>query len=142
MRLAKPSRACQPMMPKPITAPNSVATPESIRHDTCAETHLWTAGGWSFPASSQWWAGCTILVEQRYRGLLPDRPMRALFVVVPAPILHLFPRVRKVHEPVRVQTLGAEPTVECFDEGVVGRFAGPREVECDTVLVGPQIQVA
>ena len=61
----------------------------------CAETILWIAGGWSFPACSRRRAGCAVAIEQRNRGLLPYRPMRAFFVVVPTPILHFFPGVRK-----------------------------------------------
>src|SRR5665213_931662 len=41
-----------------------------------------------------------------------------------------------------VQTLRSEPAIERFDEGVVGRLAWSREVERDTTLVSPQIQVA
>ena len=36
-----------------------------------------------------------------------------------------------------VQTFRSEATVESFDEGVVGRFARPREVERRTTVVGP-----
>ena len=43
--------------------------------------------------------------------------------------------------PVGVQTFGSELAVEAFDEGVVGRFAGPGEVEHDVLLVGPQIEI-
>ena len=42
----------------------------------------------------------------------------------------------------RVQTLSAELAVQPFDEAVVGRFARPREVENDTALIGPQVEVA
>jgi hypothetical protein len=41
-----------------------------------------------------------------------------------------------------VQALGAEASVEGFDKGVVGRLAGPAEVERDAVGVGPQIEIA
>ena len=41
--------------------------------------------------------------EQCNRGLLPDRAMRALLIVVPAPSLHLLPSIFKAHEPVLVQ---------------------------------------
>ena len=41
-----------------------------------------------------------------------------------------------------VETLGSESTVERFDKCIVGRLAWSREVECDTTLVSPQIQVA
>ena len=75
--------------------PNSQSsTPRDAAVDG-AETILWIAGGWSFPACSRRRAGCAIAIEQRNRGLLPYRPMRAFFVVVPTPILHFFPGVRK-----------------------------------------------
>ena len=60
-----------------------------------AETILWIAGGWSFPAYSRRRAGCAVTIEQRNRGLLPYRPMGTFFVVVPTPILHLFLGIRK-----------------------------------------------
>ena len=83
-----------------------------------------------------------MMLQQRNRASLPDRPMRAFFVVVPAPILHFFLRVRKVHEPMRIQTLRTEAAVEGLDEGIVGRLSRAREVKRDTMLVGPQIQIA
>ena len=49
---------------------------------------------------------------------MPDRPMRAHLVVVSAPILHLFGRVRKRQEPVGVQALRPEATVEGLDVSV------------------------
>jgi len=58
-------------------------------------------------------------------------------VVVSAPNLQLFGRIRKREEPVGVQAFGPEASVERLDEGVVCRFAGPREVEGDAVGVGP-----
>lgn len=42
----------------------------------------------------------------------------------------------------RVQTFGAKLAVERFDKAVVGRLAGPREVENHTALIGPQIEIA
>jgi len=42
---------------------------------------------------------------------------------------------------VRVQALRPELAVEAFDEGVVGRLAGPAEVEHDVFLVGPKVEV-
>ena len=77
-----------------------------------------------FPAFSRWRAGGAIGIEQRDRHLVPDRPMRANLVVVSAPILHLFGRVGKRQEPVGVQALRPEATVEGFDVGVVGRLSG------------------
>ncbi len=95
-----------------------------------------------FRPCSPWRAGCAIVVQQHYRRLLADRPVRAFFVVVLAPILHLFSRVRKVQEPVSVQTFGSEATVEGFNERIVGWFSWPGEVKRDAALVGPQIQIA
>ena len=40
-----------------------------------------------------------------------------------------------------VQAFGPEPPVECLDEGIVGRLAGPREVQHDIMDIGPEIQV-
>jgi hypothetical protein len=46
--------------------------------------------------------------------------MRAHLVVISAPILHLFSRIGKRQEPVGVQVLRPEVTVEGLDVGVVG----------------------
>ena len=70
-------------------------------------------------------AGCAGGNHEGSRGLVADGAMRPVFVVVAAPILQLFVGVGKGQEPVRVQTLRPEATVECLDEGVVGRFAWP-----------------
>lgn len=80
--------------------------------------------------------------EQCNWGLLPDRAMRALLIVVPAPNLHLLPGIFKVHEPVGIQALRPEASVEGLDERVVGWFAGSREVQRHTPGVGPQIEIA
>jgi hypothetical protein len=40
-----------------------------------------------------------------------------------------------------VQALRPEASVERPDEGVVRRFAWPREGECDALRVGPEIEV-
>jgi hypothetical protein len=45
-----------------------------------------------------------------------------VLVVVLAPILHLFSGVCKVQEPVRVQTLRPETTIECCDIGTLIRL--------------------
>lgn len=82
------------------------------------------------------------MTEQRYRGLLPDRPMRTLLIVVPAPSLHLLPSIFKAHEPVLIEAFNPEAPVEGLNERIVGRFAGPREVENDASRVGLQIEIA
>jgi hypothetical protein len=66
----------------------------------------------------------------------------AHLIVVSAPILHLFGRVRKRQEPVGIQALRPEAAVERFDVGIVVRFSRPAEVERDALGVGPQIEVA
>lgn len=64
-------------------------------------------------------AGCAIVVEQGSRGLLADCPVWPLIVVVPAPTLQLFPRVFMAHEPVLIEALRAEASVERFNERIV-----------------------
>ena len=64
--------------------------------------------------------------------------MRPDLVVVSAPSLQLFGRIRKRQELVCVQALGPEAAVEGFNEGVVSRLAGPGEVECDALRIGPE----
>jgi hypothetical protein len=50
--------------------------------------------------------------------------MRPNFIVVYTPILHLFAGIRKGQEPVLVQAIRSEAAIECFNERIVGRFAG------------------
>jgi hypothetical protein len=47
-----------------------------------------------------------------------------------------------VLRPVGVQTFRPELAVERFDEAIVGRLAGPREVERDIVCIGPEVEIA
>ena len=68
--------------------------------------------------------------------------MWAHLIIVLAPILYLLPGVIKAHEPMRVEALGTEASVERFNERIVRRCAWSREVERDVVRVGPEIQVA
>lgn len=68
--------------------------------------------------------------------------MRPDLVVVSAPSLQLFGRIRKRQEPVGVQALGPEAAVEGFNERVVGRLAGPGEFQGDATGLGPQVQVS
>jgi len=56
-------------------------------------------------------------------------------IVVSTPILHFLPCIVKAQEPMRVQTLRAE-AAEGFDVSVIGRLAGPAEVERNAVDVG------
>jgi hypothetical protein len=75
-------------------------------------------------------------------GFVADRAVAPLLVVVSTPSLACLPRVVEAHEPVCVQTFGAELAVKGFDEGIVRRLAWPGEVERDAALVSPQIQIA
>jgi len=50
---------------------------------------------------------------------VPDRPNRAILIVVSAPSLQLFGRVRKGQEPVGAQALGPEGSIEGFDVGII-----------------------
>lgn len=55
--------------------------------------------------------------------------MRPDLVVVHSPAFDDFPGVFQNGEPVEVQTVIAESTVEAFHECVLGRFAGLDKVE-------------
>ena len=75
--------------------------------------------------------------HQRYWRLVANRAVRPNLVVVSTPSLNLGPGIVKAHEPVRVQALRPELTVEGLDKAVVGRLARPREVEHDALLIRP-----
>lgn len=77
-----------------------------------------------FPAffTAVGWLAAGVL--QRDRGLVADGPVRPILVVVSDPSLHLFGRIRKRQEPVHVQALTSEATIERLDEGVVGGLPG------------------
>lgn len=75
------------------------------------------------------------------RYVVSDRAVGSVLIVVPTPILQLFPGIRKTHEPVGVQTLRPELAVEGFDEPVVGRFTRSGEVEGGIVGIRPEIEV-
>ena len=62
--------------------------------------------------------------------------MRALGVVIEPPGLDDAAGIVKVAEPVLVEALVPEPTVEGFDEGVLLRFARFDEGQLDTYLEG------
>ena len=79
---------------------------------------------------------------QLNRDVLPDPAVGSFLIVVPKPILHLRSGIVKAHEPMRVQAFAAELAVERLDEGIVCRLSGSREVEGDTVRVGPEIEIA
>ena len=55
---------------------------------------------------------------------MPDRPMWADLVVVPAPIYHLFGRIGKRQKPVDVQAFRPEATIEGLDVALSVGFPG------------------
>ena len=63
--------------------------------------------------------------------------MRPIFVVVSAPFLHLRAGIGKRQEPVCVEAFGAEPSIEGFDERVIGRLSGTGEVQSDAARISP-----
>src|SRR5262249_43117851 len=71
-----------------------------------------------------------------------DRAMRSLLVVVSTPSLAFSPRVVEAHEPVCIQAFRSELTIEGFDEGIIGGLARSGEVQGDTPLVGPEVEIA
>src|SRR5207248_7357453 len=68
--------------------------------------------------------------------------VRPLGVVVDPPRLDPFARIGQREEPAGVETLGPDTGIEGFDERIVGRRAWPREVELDTVQIGPLVEQA
>ena len=66
--------------------------------------------------------------------------MRSGLVEVRPPRLDLAPGVVQRQEPVRVQAFIAQPAIEAFHEGIVGRLSRPAEVQRDTVDVGPVVE--
>jgi len=66
--------------------------------------------------------------------------VRSGLVEVSPPHLDLAPGVVQRQEPERVQAFVAKSAIEAFNEGIVGRLAGPAEVQRDTIDIGPVIQ--
>ena len=61
-------------------------------------------------------------------------------VVVSTPSLAFSTRFVEAHEPVGVDTFGAEFAVQAFDKRVVCRLAGPTEVERHIMHESPEIE--
>lgn len=66
--------------------------------------------------------------------------MGTLLVVINSPSLDRLDGLWQVLEPVLVEALLPQPTVERLDEGVIGGLAGSTEVERHLVKVSPPIQ--
>ena len=68
---------------------------------------------------------------------VPQRTVGSFPIVISSPRLHLFLSVFKGQEPVLVQALLPETSVECLDGSVVRGLAGPTEVQLHSVQVSP-----
>lgn len=90
----------------------------------------------------RWLAGCATGVVQLNRDVLVDPAVGSFLFIVSAPILHFRTGVVKAHETVCVKAFAAELAIERFDKRIIGRLAGPREVEGDAFRVGPEIEIA
>ena len=66
--------------------------------------------------------------------------MRSALIIVPSPGLDLGTGIGQRQEPVGVQALVAQATIERFHEGIVGWLAWPAEVERDAVFVRPAVE--
>lgn len=73
---------------------------------------------------------------------MADGPVRPILIVKSEPNLHLFSRIRKCQDPVRVQALSANASVERVDESIVRRLARPQEGQGDALGVRPQVELA
>lgn len=62
-----------------------------------------------------------------------------MLVIVAPPRLDFAPCVLEREEPVLVQALLAQSSIERFNHRVIGRLPGPGEIEFDLVLVGPVV---
>ena len=80
---------------------------------------------------------------------MTDRTVGPNLIIVIAPILYFLPCVVKGQEPMGVQTLRAEPTIKCFDIGIVGRLSGLEsrrrarsiQFKYDIVGISPEIEI-
>ena len=63
-----------------------------------------------------------------------------MLVVVGPPSFDLLLGILPRQEPVFVQTLGAEPTIERFNQGIVCRLSRATEVQLHAISIRPLIQ--
>jgi hypothetical protein len=75
------------------------------------------------------------------RSFDADRAVRTNVVIVSTPSLAFLPRLVEAQEPVRVQALSSELSVERLDVGIVRRLSRSGEVERHTADEGPQVQL-
>lgn len=89
------------------------------------------------------WSGHPLLGEGRQElsgCLFAQGTVRPDMVVVLLPPFEGDASAVDRREPVKIQTIVAERTVEAFDECVLLRFAGLNEIELDVATVGPGIK--
>lgn len=65
--------------------------------------------------------------------------MRAALILITSPAFDNSLGFRDRFEPVQIQTLLAQRSVEGFDEGVVGRFPRATKVDAGVVMICPEI---
>ncbi len=63
--------------------------------------------------------------------------MRPNLIIVLAPFLHIFPGILQVKKLVLVQALFSEASVERIDQGIIGWFSLPTEIQSHSVQVCP-----
>ena len=73
-------------------------------------------------------------------GQVPQSAVGSLPIVVSSPGFHLLGSVLRGQEPVLVQALLTEASVERLNEGVVRGLPGPAEVQLHPVQAGPLVQ--
>jgi hypothetical protein len=66
--------------------------------------------------------------------------VRTALVILPPPPFDLGLCIGQRQEPVCIEALVTQSTVEGFDKGIVGRFARPGEVQRYAIGVGPAIE--
>jgi hypothetical protein len=70
-------------------------------------------------------------------GVSPPRTLGSLLVVLASPRLDDRPSVSQAREPVFVQTLVAQSTVERFDLGILVRLARLDQAQRHCIAIGP-----
>ena len=66
--------------------------------------------------------------------------MRPIFVVLAPPFFNSIAGISHRQEPRRIEALGTHTRVRCFDESVVRGLSWPRDVDLDTVQIGPLVE--
>ena len=74
------------------------------------------------------------------RGLIIQRTMWPMLVVVPAPGSDQDTSLRQTRKPVVIQTLVPESAIEAFDKRILGRFACLNQLELNSMLTSPLVE--